>query len=99
MIHHLKGNVKSYLLMSTNLDNIWIRNKILEKTSLFHKYFFNTDFSVTNGNILLKFGPCVDNIHMEGIVSQNLDICSSRYFMTENVQLFSFSFKIIFFIS
>ena len=57
------------------------------------------DISVTNNSILIEFCPCVDNIYMEGTVSQNFDIGPSFYFMTKNGKLFAFFRSLIFYIS
>ena len=62
--------------------------KLLAKETFFNKYFFNMDISVTNNSILIKFCPCVDNIYMEGTVSQNFDIGPSFYFMTKKRETF-----------
>ena len=64
--------------------------KLLAKKTFFHKYYLNMDIAVTNNSILIKFCPCVDNIYMEGMVSQNFDIGPSFYFMTKNGKLFHF---------
>ena len=58
-----------------------------------HKHVLNMDISVTKNSILFKFSPCVDNIYMEGTLSQNVDIGPSFYFMTKNGELFAFSSK------
>ena len=62
--------------------------KLLVKTSFFHEYFLNTGIPVTKESILTKFGPSVDNICMEGTVSQNFDMCLIFYFMPKNGKLF-----------
>ena len=46
-------------------QNIWI------KIVFFHFYFLNQDFFLTIISITLLFCDLVDNVHLEGIVSQN----------------------------
>ena len=47
-------------------------------------YFLNQDFFSTIISITLLFGDLVDNIHLEGTVSQNFDLSPSFHFMTKN---------------
>ena len=47
-------------------------------------YFFNQDFFLTIISITLLFGDLVDNVHLEGTVSQNFDSSPSFHFMTKN---------------
>ena len=73
------------LMCSVNADTIrLIHQNILIKILFFHFYFFNQDFFLTIFSITLLFGDLVDNVHLEGIVSQNFDLSPSFHFMTKN---------------
>ena len=48
--------------------------------AFFHFIFFNWNFSLHIKFTLLKSLGCIDNILMEGTVSQNYDIGPSFYF-------------------
>ena len=47
-------------------------------------YFLNQDFFLTIISITLLFGDLVDNVHLEGTISQNFDLSPSFHFMTKN---------------
>ena len=46
--------------------------------------FLNQDFFLTIISITLLFGDLVDNVHLEGTMSQNFDLSPSFPFMTKN---------------
>ena len=62
----------------------------------FHFYFFIQDFSLTIGLTILKLDKAIDNIHLEGTVSQNFDISPSFIFMSKNGKIFVI-FSLLFF--
>ena len=64
----------------------------------FHFYFLIQDFSLTTciGLTILKLDKAIDNIHLEGTVSQNLDISPSFIFMSKNGKIFII-FTLLFF--
>ena len=49
------------------------------KKSFFSKHFLNKDISAVIACSSSKFEMCIDEIHMEGSVSQNFDIGPSFY--------------------
>ena len=59
-------------------QNIWI------KIVFFHFYFLDQDFFLTIISITLVFGDLVENVHLEGRISQNFDLGPSFHFMTKN---------------
>ena len=65
----------------------------------FHFYFSIQDFSLNIGLTFLKLDRAVDNIHLEGIVSQNCDIDPSFIFMSKKGKIFLFSLLFLFYIS
>ena len=54
------------------------------------------DFSLNIGNTLSQFYRFIDNIHMEGTVSQNFDIGPSFIFIQKKREDFDYFFMIIF---
>ena len=64
-----------------NFENIYKSEKQYDKNSFFHFYFSNVHISVNNEFGNFKLGIHVDNIHVEGTVSQIFDFCPSFYFM------------------
>ena len=57
------------------------------KNRLFNTYiFFNTDFSFTVHNMHLKLYGYVQNVLVEGSISQNFDLRPSFIFMIKNVK-------------
>ena len=54
----------------------------MEKIDFLNFYFLNIDFSVTVCNIHLKLSGCVQNVLIEGRLSQNFDLGPSFIFMT-----------------
>ena len=61
----------------------FIHQNVRIKIVFFHFYFLNQDFFLTIISITFLFGDLVDNIYLEGIVSQNFDLGPSFYFMTK----------------
>ena len=75
---------REYLSLSSdrcNFENIFKSEKQYDKISFFHFYFSNLHISVNNEFENVKLGIHVDNIHVEGIVSQIFAFCPSFYFM------------------
>ena len=62
------------------------------KNLIFYDIFFNTDISITNQDIAMKFCIAILHINCEGSVSQIFDLGPSFYFMLsrklcfENIQ-------------
>ena len=54
----------------------------------FKPVFFIQDFSPNIGVTILKLNKAVENIRLEGIVSQNFNIGPSFGFMTQNWEIF-----------
>ena len=50
------------------------------------------DFALRN----IQFFVSIDDIHLEGIMSQNFDLCLSFCFMSKNGELFNYFLHIIF---
>ena len=75
-IHPIEGNYSLYNLKKTlfyqNLNSRKYNN---------HNTFLNLNISIIPVCVTRKFLPVVDNIQMEGIVSQIFDISPSFYFM------------------
>ena len=63
------------------------------KNQFFHFYFFIQDISLTIDSTYLLFSGYVKNIHLEGIVSQNLNIGLSSHFMTKKGKIFVIFYK------
>ena len=68
------------IMISYNINHIFVDEKIyqlrcwkLEKL-LFNLYFLNYDISLNNAFRNTQFSIHIDNIHMEGTVSQNFDL-------------------------
>ena len=57
-------------------------------SNIFHIFFFNVIISIASVCLSLQFLPAVDNVHMEGAVSQIFDIGPTFYFMLKNKKLF-----------
>ena len=57
--------------------------------------FFIQDSSLNMALILFKLYKYIDNIHLEGTVSQNFDIGPSVIFMSKNGKIFLFFIIII----
>ena len=57
---------------------------MVNKKLFFYFYFFNKDFSLTIGVNVLRFSTGVRNLHMEGSVSQILDLGLSFCFIKKN---------------
>ena len=76
----------TYVLFISGFDIIYI----------FNMYFFNVIFSVIPSYTLLKCSVLVNNIYMEGEVSQILILSPSFYFMTKSEKLFDIIFNNIF---
>ena len=55
--------------------------------TLFHIYFLNVDIAIVPVWISMKSLPLIENIHMEGMVSQIFDVGSSFDFITKNGKL------------
>ena len=88
----MKGNTFLYLLMYLILRiYINVKNCIQKKDNfgtLFSIVHISLDFALRN----IKFLVSVDDIHPEGTVSQNFDLCLSFCFMSKNGQLFNYFF-------
>ena len=67
--------------MQMRLD-IFIR--YINQNCIFSLLYFNQVFILTIISITLVFGDLLDNIHLEGMVSQNFDLSPSFHFMTKN---------------
>ena len=71
-------------MFSVNADAIrFIHRNIYIKIVFFHFYFLNQDFFLTIISITLFFGDLVDNVHLEGTLSQKFDLNPSFHFMTK----------------
>ena len=55
--------------------------KIYKLQFYFFTFFFNQDFFLIIISITLIFGDPVDNVYLEGNVSQNFDFSPSFHFM------------------
>ena len=62
----------------------------------FHFDFLIQDFSLNIGLTILKLDQAVYNIHLEGTLSQNVDIGPSFFIMSKNGKIFYYFFIIIF---
>ena len=62
----------------------------------FHFYFLNRDFPFTFISPPLQVGNLVDNIHLEGTVSQIFHLGLSYHFILKNGKLFGIICKLIF---
>ena len=62
----------------------------------FHFYFLIQDFSLVVRLTIVKLDQAVYNIHLEGTLSQNVDIGPSFIFMLKNGKIFHYFFIIIF---
>ena len=54
--------------------------KIYKSKLYFFTYFLNRDFFLAVISITLLFGDLVDNVHLEGTLSQNFDLKSKFSF-------------------
>ena len=70
--------------------------KYINLNCISHFYFLNQDFFLTIISITLLFGDLVDNIHLEGNISQTFDLSPSFRFMTKNGNIFTIFCNLIF---
>ena len=80
------SNERLFLLLmcSFNADVIrFIQQNKRIKSVFFHFYFLNQDFFSAIISITLLFGDLVDNVHLEGTMSQNFDLRPSFHFVTK----------------
>ena len=66
------------------------------KIVFFHFYFLNQDFFLTIISITLYFTDLVDNVHLEGIVSQNFDLGPSLDFIKQKRVIFYYFLQLNF---
>ena len=79
----MNGNIFLYHVLLLRL-NLGILKEIKIKNYLFHFYFLIQDYSFTIRNTWVKFYTLVNNINMEGTVSQIFDIGPRFIFMSKN---------------
>ena len=91
MIAYMNGNIYLYHVPLMTLNSKEFRK--------YKNYFLIQDYSVTIGNPHVKFYTLVNNIYMEGTVSQIFDICLSSIFMSKNGKIWMNFSIFIFYIS
>ena len=67
-------------MCSVNADMI----TFISQNCIFSLLYLNQDFFITIMAITLLFGDLVDNVHLEGTMSQHFDLSPSFHFMTKN---------------
>ena len=82
--------LKEIIFSITWKTNFVIQIRIFENTMFLNIFsqFLNLNISIVPVCASMKFLPAVDNIQMEGTVSQNFDTGPSFYFMIKNGELF-----------
>ena len=68
----------------------------MQSDIFFDFYFLKRDFLFTIMSSALKLSELVDNIHLEGTVSQVFDLGPTFYFMSKNGKLFTIICNLIF---
>ena len=80
-----------------NTKVIWfIFQKILIKNLFFHFYFLNPDFKLTIISTTLQLCSLLDNVYLEGTVSQIFYIGPSFYFLAKKGKHFAIFCNLIF---
>ena len=88
------------LLCSKHTDaNRFVNQNILIKNLFFHFYFLNQVFYFTIMSLSLLLWYLIDNMHLEGTVSQIFYVGPSFNFMTKNGKHFAIFCNYIFLIS
>ena len=87
--------------MSLSIDvldpqNIYKCEKLHKKKENFGIYFSNVHISLDFALRNIKFLVSVEDIYLEGTVSQNFDLCLGFCFMSKNGELFNYFLHICF---